>query len=322
MAIKRPLVEVVDDIGANRQLVAAYLAGVDCDVVEAEDGEQALTVYEEHRPDLVLLDVRLPGLDGHEVCRRIKELPGGRLVPVVMITTLSQTGDRVLALEAGADDFMSKPVERVELVARVRSALRLKALYDTLESAERVIFSLATAVEAKDAYTERHTERVAATARRLGELLELPEADLDALYRGGMIHDIGKIGVSDAILLKPGPLNAGERRLMREHPLIGERIIRPLRSGADLLPIVRHHHERFDGRGYPDGLAGQEIPVSARVVAVCDSLDALTSDRPYRPGRSLEQSLDLLLRGAGTQWDPEIVDILVDHLRAQSRGAA
>lgn len=320
--MRRPLVLVVDDIAANRQLISAYLAGVDCDVVEAEDGESALALYEERRPDLVLLDVRLPGMDGHEVCRRIKAWPGGRLVPVVMVTTLSQTGDRVVALEAGADDFMSKPVERIELVARVRSALRLKALYDTLESAERVIFALATAVEAKDAYTERHTERVAASARRIGELLGLPEPDLDGLYRGGMVHDIGKIGISDSILLKPGPLNPQERQLMREHPLIGERIILPLRSGASLVPIIRHHHERFDGRGYPDRLAGEEIPLGARVVAVCDSFDALTSDRPYRPGRSLNDALSILRNGAGTQWDPQIVSLLVQNLDAHRQGAA
>lgn len=320
--MKRPLVLVVDDVGANRQLISAYLMGVDCDVIEAADGQQALALYEDRRPDLVLLDVRLPGIDGHEICRRMKELPGGSLVPIVMVTTLDRTEDRVLALDAGADDFMSKPVERIELVARVRSALRLKALYDTLESAERVIFSLATAVEAKDAYTERHTERVAISARRIGELLGLPEPELDALYRGGLVHDIGKIGVSDAILGKPGPLNAVERGQMRQHPLIGERIIQPLQSGADLVPIVRNHHERYDGRGYPDGLAGPEIPLHARIVAVCDSFDALTSDRPYRPGRSRTQALDLLRRGAGNQWDPQIVGLLVDHVTAQTRGAA
>lgn len=320
--MKRPLVLVVDDVPANRRLISAYLIGVDCDVLEAEEGQQALALFEDCRPDLVLLDVRLPGMDGHEICRSMKELPGGRLVPIVMVTTLSRTEDRVLALDAGADDFMSKPVERIELVARVRSALRLKALYDTLESAERVIFALATAVEAKDAYTERHTERVAASSRRLGELLGLPEPELDALYRGGMVHDIGKIGVSDAILAKPGPLDAGERKQMREHPLIGERIILPLQSGADLLPIVRHHHERFDGSGYPDGLAAREIPLGARIVAVCDAYDALTSDRPYRPGRSQGQALDLLREGAGSQWDPQLVALLVDHITAATCGAA
>ena len=197
------VVLVVDDGAANRQLVEAYLAGLDCEVRLAEDGESALEQIRAEPPDLVLLDVQMPGMDGYEVCRRIKAGPRGRLLPVVMITALNQTEDRVRALESGADDFMAKPVERVELVARVRSALRLKALYNTLDSAEQVIFALATAVEAKDALTERHTQRVGESARHLGARLGMPEVALDALYRGGVIHDIGKIGVPDAILLKP-----------------------------------------------------------------------------------------------------------------------
>src|SRR5712692_9645167 len=202
------VVLVVDDGAANRQLVEAYLADLDCAIRTAEDGPTALKSIEAEPPDLVLLDVQMPHMDGYEVCRRIKAGPRGRLLPVVMITALDRTNDRVKALESGADDFMSKPVERVELVARVRSALRLKALYDTLDSAEQVIFALAAAVEAKDSYTEKHTARVAETARLLGTRLGLPQPALDALYRGGLVHDIGKIGVPDAILLKPGPLNA------------------------------------------------------------------------------------------------------------------
>jgi putative two-component system response regulator len=210
---------------------------------------------------------------------------------------------------------MSKPVDRVELVARVRSALRLKALYDTLDSAEHVIFSLAAAVEAKDSYTEKHTHRVAETARMVGERFGLPERALDALYRGGIIHDIGKIGVPDHILLKPGPLDGDELRTMRQHPLIGESIVRPLRSGVPLLPIVRNHHERVDGGGYPDGLKGRAIPHLARIVAVCDAFDALTSDRPYRRARSLEDALGILSDGAGRQWDGEVIEVLVSESR-------
>jgi putative two-component system response regulator len=228
-----------------------------------------------------------------------------------MLTALDHANDRVLALEAGADDFMTKPVDRVELVARVRSALRLKALYDTLDSAEHVIFSLAAAVEAKDSYTEKHTHRVAENARMIGSRMGLPERALDALYRGGIIHDLGKIGVPDAILQKPGPLDADELRLMRMHPLIGESIVRPLRSGVPLLPIIRHHHERIDGTGYPDGLKGRAIPHLARIVAVCDAYDALTSDRPYRRARSAGEAIEILVAGSGTLWDSEAVDVLV-----------
>ena len=310
------VVLVVDDGAANRQLVQAYLAGLDCDVRLAENGASALEQIKAEPPDLVLLDVQMPGMDGYEVCRRIKAGARGRLLPVVMITALNQTDDRVRALESGADDFMAKPVERVELVARVRSALRLKALYNTLDSAEQVIFSLAAAVEAKDALTEKHTQRVGESARHLGARLGLPEVALDALYRGGVIHDIGKIGVPDSILLKPGPLDADETVRMRSHVLIGENIVRPLRSASTLLPIIRHHHERFDGCGYPDGLRSREIPRLARIVSVCDAFDALVNDRPYRPRLPVDQALAVLVDGAGSQWDPEVVDLFVGEMPA------
>jgi putative two-component system response regulator len=292
-----PVVLVVDDGIANRELIAAYLSGIDCEIRLAEDGRTALDIIETSLPDLVLLDVQMPDMDGYEVCRRIKSMPRGRLVPVVMITALNEAHDRISALEAGADDFMSKPVERAELVARVRSALRLKALYNTLDSAEQVIFSLAAAVEAKDAFTERHTQRVGESARYLGRRIGLPEFALDALYRGGVIHDIGKIGVPDSILLKPGPLNEAETARMREHVAIGEAIVRPLQSAASLLPIIRHHHERYDGRGYPEGLRGRAIPRLARIVALCDSFDALVNDRPYRPRLSTEEAVARLHAG-------------------------
>lgn len=318
-----PVVLAVDDGAANRELIVAYLSGIDCEIRLAEDGPTALDIVETDPPDLVLLDVQMPAMGGYEVCRRIKSMPRGRLLPVVMITALNHSDDRVAALEAGADDFMSKPVERAELVARVRSALRLKALYNTLDSAEQVIFSLAAAVEAKDAFTERHTQRVGESARYLGRRIGLPEYALDALYRGGIIHDIGKIGVPDAILLKPGPLNEVETARMREHVAIGEAIVRPLQSAASLLPIIRHHHERYDGRGYPDGLGGRQIPRLARIVSLCDAFDALVNDRPYRARLSTEEAVAVLRAGAGTQWDPEMVDILTSEIPSIQRlGAA
>ncbi len=309
-----PSVLVVDDSAANRELIEACLADVECRVRLAQDGPSALAAIEAAAPDLVLLDVQMPGMDGYAVCKRIKANPGLRLVPVVMITALDRSEDRILALDAGADDFMSKPVERLELVARVRSALRLKSVYDRLDSAEQVIFSLAAAVEAKDSYTERHTNRVAESARHLGLRLGLPDEDLDALYRGGIIHDIGKIGVPDAILLKPGPLVGEELLIMRAHTTIGESIVRPLRSGTNLLPIIRNHHEHFDGNGYPDGLAGRAIPRLARIVAVCDAYAALVTDRPYRKARSVDEAIATLMDGAGKQWDPEVVEALVGEL--------
>ena len=314
---------MVDDGAANRELIRSYLGQIDCDVREAEDGPAALAQIEISAPDLVLLDVRMPKMDGYEVCRRIKAMPHGRLLPVVMITGLSQTTHRIMALEACADDFMAKPVEGAELIARVRSALRLKELYNSLDGAEHVIFSLATAVEAKDAFTERHTQRVGESARFLGQCLGLSDSMLDTLYRGGMIHDIGKIGVSDSILHKPGPLDSIEVPQMQAHVAIGESIVRPLRSTSGLLPIIRHHHERFDGLGYPDGLRGREIPRAARIVSACDAFDALVNDRPYRVRRSTEEALEVLRAGAGSQWDPEAVALLASELPSiQHLGAA
>jgi putative two-component system response regulator len=322
-AARIPIVLVVDDGAANRDLIEACLAGVDCEVRTAADGQTALMMIESRAPDLVLLDVQMPGMDGYEVCRRIKANPNRRLLPVVMITSLDRSEDRVRALESGADDYMSKPVERVELVARVRSALRLKAVYDSLDRAEQVIFALAAAVEAKDPFTEAHTQRVAESARRIGARMGLSDAELDALYRGGLIHDIGKIGVPDAILLKKGRLDAEELVRMRAHPIIGEGIVSPLPSGADLLPIIRHHHERFDGGGYPDGLRGHEIPRLAGIVAVCDAYDALVNDRPYRPRRTVDEAISILTSGAGTQWDRGVVEAFVGELPdARGLGAA
>ncbi len=311
---KIPQVLVVDDGAANRELIEACLAGIDCEVRPAEDGLAALREIEMRKPDLVLLDVQMPGLNGYEVCRKIKGDPKTRLIPVVMITSLDRTTDRVEALNAGADDYMSKPVERVELVARVRSALRLKSVYDSLDSAEQVIYALAAAVEAKDPYTEAHTHRVAESARRVGLSLGMPDEMLDALYRSGLIHDIGKIGVPDSILLKPGPLTEPETHMMRAHTRIGADIVAPLASAEHVLPVIRHHHERVDGTGYPDGLRGKQIPQLARIVAVCDAYDALVNDRPYRKRRSRDEAIAVLMNGAGSQWDSEIVEVFLRDL--------
>jgi len=190
--------------------------------------------------------------------------------------------------------------------------MALAVSYDT----EQLIFALAAAAEARDHLSERHTKRVANTSWRLGKRLGLQESDLVALYRGGLVHDIGKIGVPDEILLKPGPLNAEEERKMREHPVIGERIVKPYPSAADLLCIVRNHHERFDGGGYPDGLAGHKIPLLARIVSVCDAYDALASDRPYRTRRNSAEAIETLMRGAGQQWDRELVYLFLAELPA------
>ena len=311
---KLPSVLVVDDGAANRELIEACLAGVECEVRLAEDGESALAAVQKRAPDMVLLDVQMPGMDGHEVCRRIKTDPKHQLIPVVMVTALNSVSDRVTALESGADDFMSKPVERVELIARVKSSLRLKAVYDKLDNAEQVIFALAAAVEAKEQHTSKHVRRVADAARLIGSRLGLDDEELDRLYRGALLHDVGKIGVLDSILTKPGPLDAEELMKVREHPQIGVDIVRPLRSTNDIVPTIRHHHEWFDGRGYPHGLRGEEIPVHARIVAVCDAYDSMVSDRPYRAGRTVAETVRILQAGAGKQWDPDLVAVFLAEM--------
>jgi putative two-component system response regulator len=312
---RQQVVLVVDDHPLNLELIEGCLADVDCRVITATDGIEALELVKKDRPDLVLLDVMMPRMDGYEVCQRLKESPEGKLLPVVMVTALGQIADRVRGLEVGADDFIVKPIERVELVARVRSLLRVKQLYDRLDDAQRTIFALARAVEAKDNALEAHTERVGINARRLGEAVGLGEDTLDDLLWGGVIHDIGKIGTPDSILLKPGPLTPEEFEIMKQHVFTGEEIARPLRSAHDLLPIIRHHHERIDGTGYPDGLAGESIPLTARIVAICDAFDALISDRPYRKGLTYADALGTLDAGAGSQWDAELVKIFVTLVR-------
>lgn len=308
---ERPVVLAVDDRLTNLELVQAYLSEVDCEVVTATSGNEALAVIDQRPVDMVLLDVMMPELDGFEVCARIKADPTTRLVPVVMVTALNNVTDRVHALETGADDFIAKPVDRIELVARVRSLIRLKSLYDRLDDSTRVVAALARAVEAKDSYTELHTERVATSARELARSAGVPAGKLDDIFLGGLIHDIGKIGVPDSLLGKPGPLTANELAVMRSHVIVGGEIVGPLRSAAGVLPIIRHHHERWDGAGYPDRLAGEEIPLPARIVAVCDAFDAMVSARPYRPSLGTERALEILRAGAGTQWDPEMVALFL-----------
>ena len=311
---------VVDDREVNLELIQGYLEEVGCEVVTATTGVEALRMIAAQPPDLVLLDVMMPGLDGFDVCRQIK----GRthLLPVVLVTALSQSLDRVRGLDAGADDFITKPVERIELVARVRSLLRLKAMYDRLEGAEQVILSLARAVEAKDRFTESHTERVGQSARLLGTVAGLDEKTVQDLYLGGAIHDIGKIGIPDSILLKAGALSVEERDFMRQHVTIGEQIVSPLKSASTLIPIVRHHHERYDGGGYPDRLAGTAIPLPARIMAVCDSYDAMTNARPYRPALVPRHAARIMREGAGTQWDPKLVEMFISQvLRTEDAGA-
>jgi putative two-component system response regulator len=293
---------VVDDESAARTALAVLLRREGYEVFEASDGASALAACASFCPDLVLLDILMPGMNGFEVCRRIKATPETRLTPVVLITGLSATEDRIQGINAGAEDFLSKPIDVNELLARVRSLVRLKLFTDELEHAEAVLFSLAQSIEARDPYTRGHCERLADMSSRLGEKLGLAEDQITALRRAGVVHDIGKVAVPDAILLKPGPLSEEETRVMRQHPVVGERICAPLRTFRLVLPIIRHHHERHDGSGYPDGLHNSQIPITAAILQLADVYDALTTDRPYRKASTHAVALAIMEEEAKRGW--------------------
>jgi putative two-component system response regulator len=293
---------VVDDIAGNARLVEALLAPDGYAVRTAGDGAEALRLVRTEPPDLLLMDVMMPDVDGFEACRQIKQDPSTRLIPVVLVTSLEDTASRIRGIEAGADDFVSKPFNAPELRARVRSLLRIKRYTDDLDSAESVIVSLALTIEARDSTTAGHCQRLAQYASALGQMLGLGEEDVSALARGGFLHDVGKVGIPDAVLLKPGPLAPDEYELIKQHTVIGDRLCGELRSLRKVRSIVRHHHERLDGSGYPDGLLGDATPLLAQIMGIVDVYDALTSERPYRPALPLEWAAEELRREVARGW--------------------
>ncbi len=304
-----PLLLVVDDYELHRDLMVKELQGAGYRTATAKDGFEALEKTNSLHPDLVLLDVNMPRLDGLQVLAKMRQNPQTRLLPVILVTGQFETEDKVRGFDAGASDFLGKPWDPPELVARVRAHLRVRSLINELEGVEQVLYMLAKVVEVRDAYTLEHTGRVASYAQAIAEAIHLGQDDQSALHKGALLHDIGKIGIPDAILRKPGPLSEDEWRQMRRHPEIGVEITSRLHSMGDAFGIIRSHHERWDGNGYPDGLAGEAIPCLARIVAVADSFDAITSDRPYHRRRSFREGLDLIRQGGGKEWDPEIAQV-------------
>jgi putative two-component system response regulator len=293
---------VADDNEANRDLLSALLSAEGYRVVCAADGQQALDHMGSDSIDLALLDVVMPRRTGFEICQAMKSKPETRLIPVVLLTSLNSDADRIHGIMCGADDFLTKPVNKHELLARVHSLLRLKHFTDELDNAETVLFSLALSIEAKDPYTEGHCDRLSKYSVALGEKLDLSEELRVALRRGGLVHDIGKLAVPESILLKPGPLTPEERKIMEKHTIDGERICAPLRSFRHVLPIIRHHHEKWDGSGYPDGLKGEKIPLTARILQVTDIYDALTTDRPYRKALPSEKAFAIMREEVKRGW--------------------
>jgi putative two-component system response regulator len=299
---------VADDDDGSRRLLTDLLEREGHEVFGASDGTAALTILREQSIDLALLDVMMPGETGFSICREVKNHKATRFIPIVLVTGLANSSDRVLGIEVGADEFLSKPVKREELMARVRALLRMKNAVDELEEAETVLFSLALGIEAKDPYTEGHCQRLSTYAVALGRRAGMNEAQLTALRRAGIVHDIGKLGVPEHILQKAGPLTDDERLKMMEHPVIGEKICAPLRSFRPVLPIIRHHHEKLDGSGYPDGLRNGAIPLTARILSTVDIFDALTTDRPYRQASPPEVAMEIMANEVKKGWwDSDLV---------------
>lgn len=305
---RKPTLLIADDDTANRDLLSGLLNAEGYNVTCVRDGEEALRAVRNEPVDLALLDVMMPGKSGFSACLTIKSQPETRLIPVILVTGLTSPDDRIQGIMCGADDFLSKPVNKHELLARVHSLLRLKEFTDELENAETVLFSLALSIEAKDPYTEGHCERLSKYCVAMAERLELSEEMRVALRRAGIVHDIGKIAVPEHILVKPGPLTEEEWKIMKQHPVVGERICSPLKSFRLVLPAIRHHHEKLDGSGYPDNLVGDQVPLAARVLQTVDIYDSLTTDRPYRralrPVDALEIMRKEVIRG---WWDASLV---------------
>jgi putative two-component system response regulator len=317
-----PRVLVVDDNPSTMNLMRELLSSRGYEVVAVPDAALAEQEIRNRVPDLVLSDVVMPGKSGYELCREMKENPATRLVPVVLITGLSEREDRVRGIEAGADDFLSKPIFPEELFARVKSLIKLKEYTDELETAESVLCSLGLSVESRDPYTEGHCERLAAHASNLGRHIRLDDEEIIALRRGGYLHDLGKIAVPDEILKKGANLTPEEWVIMKRHPVTGENICRPLKSLRLVLPIIRNHHEHFDGSGYPDRLKGREIPLLARVLQVVDVYDALRTARPYKPAQSHEQAaITMRDEARAGLWDEELVAEFFSMLEKQRQVA-
>ena len=313
---ERPTILVVEDEPHIRDVLAGLLGALGYRLLMAVSAEQALDALNVVSPDLVLTDVHLGAMSGIELCARLKADPRYELMPVVILTAVGDLEARVAGLAAGADDFFTKPVEFVELRTRLAALLRVKMLLGQLERAEAVITTLALTIEARDPYTLGHCDRLSRYAVALGQALGLDHEMLRALRLGGYLHDLGKIAVPDGILLKPGPLDPMEQERIRAHPGAGSDLVLGLRSMELVRPIMRHHHEKWDGSGYPDGLKGAAIPLGARIISVVDVFDALHTERPYKAALPRSEAVSLLIRETDAgYWDPKVVETFLEILR-------
>ncbi len=307
---------IIDDDGSQRRLEKEVLSAGAYRITEVEDGVQGLQILAREEFDVVLLDKCMPGIDGDQVCRKVRQELGLTLLPIIMVTGSDSDDEMQKSMQAGASDFVRKPFSTAELLARVNSAATHKRLTDQMDDAESLLFALARMVEAKDTNTGDHCSRLAHISVVFGTALGLDRSQLIALQRGGVLHDIGKLGIPESILLKPGPLNEREWVVMRQHTVIGEQICSGLQSMRATLPIIRSHHERWDGSGYPDGLAKEQIPFLARVFQIADIYDALSHKRPYKKAMGIEQVTGIMEMEVKKGWrDPELMAVFLDIVR-------
>lgn len=309
---------IADDNPVNVDLLKAQLKPYPYELDFAYDGEAALKKIQAAPPDLVLLDLMMPKISGYEVCKAIKQNKETQFIPVIVITALSELDDKIKAIELGADDFLVKPFNKMELITRIQSLLHLKSLHDDLDRSENILFSLVKALEAKDRYTRGHSERVATYGVALARLLKVGEKEIEVLRKGALLHDIGKIGVREEVLFKKGSLTPQEMQHIQSHPSVGFEICKPLKSLAPCLCCIRSHHERMDGEGYPDHLTAKEIPLIAKIISVVDSFDAMTTDRPYRSKMAKEEALNVFKKEKKShQWDLTVLEAFISLIRSK-----
>jgi len=297
---------VVEPHAFERDRLRHFLAADGYEPLAARDAQAALEVARRQAPGVVLVDVDLPGRDAAAFTRRMRALPSTRQATIIAVADPRALDEVGSVMAAGVDDFLTRPFGQPELHERLETVARNRAQFLAAEAPDAVLAALVNAVATSHPATASHSHRVARLAANLGAAIGLPPEDLEAVMSGGLLHDVGKIGVPEAVLQKPGPLSGDEWSLIQRHAEAGEAICRPLGMASRLGPIVRHHHERWDGNGYPDGLAGEAIPIGARVVAVVDAFDAMVHDRPYRPGRRPQEAIAEIREAAGRQFDPMI----------------
>jgi putative two-component system response regulator len=311
---EREVVLAVDDNEQNLQLLEEYLTGWGYDVVLARDGQEALQSYPQHDPSIIVLDVMMPNMDGYEACMRIKQEPGGRTIPILMLTALTATEDKIRALECGADDFLNKPINREELRSRIRSLIKIRNLRKELDSSENIILTLTSALENKSPHSLGHVQRVADYSAKLCDKLGMSRSEKETIVKGAMLHDLGMIGVPESVIEKR-VLDDDERRQLADHTRMGSSIIEQMRTFLPFVPIVRWHHEHLDGSGYPDHLSGEAIPLEAQIVGIANRFDEIRNDVADTDDDALAQ----LRREAHGGWfDRDLVNLFGVALREES----